>query len=153
LHVPAPRNLQLRAQRRAAVYGYPAVAAAEHEREERHKVLLAGLSSKFIDGATLDFPSAPEMRRNFNPGTLVPFPPHGTYYPTGTFSANWGRLQVESDGALLAPDNRSLRVAAPIDPDARPIRGTGWVLQIAPGWKIQPSERPGSFVVVSTEQK
>jgi len=93
------------------------------------------------------------MTRNFNPGGLVPFPPHGTYYPTGTFAASWGKLQVDSGGALVAPDNRSLRVPAPADPDARPIRGAGWVLQLEPGWTIRPSERPGSFAVVPAERR
>jgi hypothetical protein len=137
---------------RAALYGYSAVAAAEHEREERHQALLVSLTAKFLEGPTLDFPAAPEMNRSFNPQSLVPFPPHGTYYPTGTFSANWGRLRVESGGALLAPDNRSVRVAAPDDPHARPVTGPGWVLQLAPGWTIEPSSRSGSFTVVRAGQ-
>jgi hypothetical protein len=153
LRLQASKDIQRQAQRRAALYGYSAVAAAEQEREERHKALLAELTGKFLDGPTLNFPSAPEMTRNFNPSTLVPFPPHGTYYPTGTFAANWGKLQVESGGALLAPDNQSLRVSAPADPDARPIRGAGWALQMEPGWTIRPSGRPGTFAVVRTEQK
>lgn len=153
LHVQAPKDIQREAQQRAALYGYPAVAAAEHEREERHKAFLAELTSKFVDGPTLDFPSAPEMRRTFNPGTLVPFPPHGTYYPSGTFTANWGKLQVESGGVLVGLDNRSVRVPAPTDPNARPVRGAGWVLQIEPGWTIRPSGRPGTFAVVPAEQK
>ena len=153
LRVETPADIPSEAQRRAALYGYSAVAAAEHEREERHQAFLAELTGKFLDGATLDFPSAPEMTRNFNPGGLVPFPPHGTYYPTGTFAASWGKLQVDSGGALVAPDNRSLRVPAPVDPDARPIRGAGWVLQLEPGWTIRPSERPGSFAVVPAERR
>ncbi len=148
LRVPTPADLEQAAHARAALYGYAAVAAAEREREERHQAMLAGLKSKFLEGPVLQFPAAPEMNRNFNPQTLAPFPPYGTYYPTGTFSANWGRLRVEGGGALLAPDNRSLRVAAPADPAARPLEGEGWVLQLAPGWTIQPSARAGSFEVV-----
>ena len=60
---------------------------------------------------------------------------------------------MESGGALVAPDNHSLRVTAPIDLKARPIRGAGWALQIAPGWAIRASERPGAFAVVPAEQK
>ena len=153
LRIGLSGNLEYSAKRRAALYGYAAVASAEHDREEIHKALLLEVKGKFIDGAVLQFPPAPEMRRVFNPGALVPFPPHGTYYPSGTFSANWGRLQVESGGALVAPDNRSLRVTAPTDPDARPIRGTGWTLQIAPGWTIRPSGPGGRFAVVPSEQK
>ena len=146
LHIQTTQ-LETTARRRAAVYGYTAVASAEREREQLHQALLAELKSKFLDGPVLEFPPAPEMMRNFNPSTLVPFPPHGTYYPTGTFSANWGKLQVESGGALLASDNRSLRVTAPIDSNARPVRGAGWTLEIAPGWTVRPSKTPGSFVV------
>jgi hypothetical protein len=146
-------NLQHVAMNRAALYGYGAVASAEHEREERQRAFLSELRSKFLDGPTLDFPRAPEMTRNFNPGTLVPFPPYGTFYPTGTFAANWGKLQVEAGGALLAPDNRSLRVSAPQDPETHPIRGAGWILQIAPGWTIRPSGRSGSYELAPLKQK
>lgn len=153
LHFETPQNIDRVAKERAALYGYSAVASAEREREERHEVFLSELKSKFLEGPTLDFPAAPELTRNFNPQTLVPFPPYGTYYPTGTFAANWGKLQVESGGALVAPDNRSLRVPAPTDPDARPIRGAGWVFEIAPGWTIRPSGHSGSFVLVPISQK
>jgi len=152
LHAQPSADLEHAARERAALYGYSAVAAAEREREERHQEYLADLKTRFLDSPTLDFPIAPELRRNFNPNTLVPFPPHGTYYPTGTFSAGWGRLQVESGGALLAPDNRSLRVSAPTDPAAHPVQGDGWTLQLAPGWTVQPGTRAGSFVVVHTGQ-
>ncbi len=147
LNVHFGPDLPRLATERAAVYGYRAVLSAEDEREQRQQVFLSRLRKKFLDGPTLEFPSAPEMRRNFNPQTLVPMPPYGTYYPNGTFAANWGKLEVESGGALVSPDNRSLRIPAPVDSEARPIRGPGWVLQLAPSWTIRPSERPGSYVL------
>jgi hypothetical protein len=152
LHIQAPQDLPRAAKDRAILYGYTAIVNAEREREERHQAFLQELTDRFLKGPTLDFPTAPEMTRNFNPQTLVPFPPHGTYYPTGTFAANWGKLQVESGGALVAPDNRSLRAPAPADPNARPVRGAGWILQIAPGWTIRPSGNPGSFKLVPATQ-
>ena len=152
LQVQTPQDIQSVAQQRARAYGYAAVALGEHEREERNQVFLAELTKKFIDGATLRFPSASELSRNFNPRSLVPFPPHGTYYPTGTFSAKWGKLTVQSGGALLAPDNMSLRVPAPLDPDARPVRGEGWVLQLERGWSLRPSEPSGTFTLVPPER-
>ena len=153
LHVETPQDLARIDETRAALYGYSAVVAAEREREQRHQAFLGELISKFLEGPTLDFPPMPEMNRSFNPQTLVPFPPHGTYYPGGTFSANWGKLQVESGGALVAPDNSSLRVPAPSDPAARPLRGNGWVLDLAPGWTIQPSGHPGGFVLAPPQSK
>ena len=147
-----PINIEGLAKERAALYGYRAVASAENEREQAHQAFLSELQRKFLKGATLDFPSVSKLNRNFNPQTLVPFPPYGTYYPSGVFTANWGKLQVESDGALVAPDNRSLRVPAPSDINARPVRGNGWTLQLAPGWTLRKSEGTNNYVV-SPEQK
>ncbi len=153
LKAAPPADLPRVAQERAALYGYRAIAAAEREREVRHKAALAELTRKFVEGPVLDFPPAKDLYRTFNPNSLIPFPPHGTYYPTGTFTAPWGKLEVQSGGALLRPDFTSLRVAAPPDPNARPIRGDGWVLELAPGWTIRPAGRSGSFALVPPEPK
>lgn len=146
-------NLQSSAKERAELYGYRAVASAEREREQTHQAFLRELQKKFLHGPTLEFPKAPEMTRNFNPQMLVPFPPYGTFYPSGKFAANWGKLEVESGGALLAPDNRSLRLPAPSDINTRPVRGDGWTLQLVPGWTIRQSEDTKNYVVVRSEQK
>lgn len=143
------RDLQRLATERAAVYGYRAVLSAEDAREQRQQAFLSELRKMFLEGPTLEFPSEPEMTRNFNPQTLVPLPPHGTYYPTGTFTANWGKLEVESGGALVSADNRSLRIPAPVDREARPLRGPGWVLQLAPGWTIRQTGRQGSYILTT----
>jgi hypothetical protein len=148
LRAKVPEDLEHAAISRAAFYGFPAVSAAEREREERHQAFLSELTAKFVNGPTLDFPSTAELYRSFNPNNLVPFLPRGTYYPNGTFTAKWGKLGVESGGALLAPDNMSLRVTAPKDPDARPVHGDGWTLDLAPGWTIRPSLGRGGFEVV-----
>jgi hypothetical protein len=153
LQVKPRHGLESAAAGRAGRYGYPAVAAAEREREARRQLLLADLKARFLDGPVVEFPSAPEMTRAFNPTTLAPFPPHGVYYPTGTFTANWGKLQVESGGALVAPDNRSLLIPAPADPAASPLRGPGWTLHLAPGWRIRPAARQGCFTVVPPDPR
>ena len=144
---PAP-DLEQAAEARAAAYDYAAVNAAEAEREQRHQALLAKLTKKFLEGPTLQFPQSQNLMRNFDPQELVPFPPHGTYYPTGTFTAEWGKLEISSgSGALLAPDNMSLLVAVPDDVNARPVRGDGWTLDLAPGWTIRPAQRAGTFTI------
>jgi hypothetical protein len=153
LQFQPPKNPQELARERAELYGYRAVALAETERAETHRALLADIEKKFLEGPTLRFPTAAEMNRTFNPNALVTFPPHGTFYPTGTFSANWGKLQVESGGALVGPDNRSVRVTAPADIESRPVRGAGWTLQLAPGWTIRRSENANGYEVVPPEQK
>ncbi len=97
---------------RARIYGYDAVASAEHER------------------------AAPELNRSSNPRNLVAVPPNGTYYPTGEFTAIWGKLSVDG-GALVLTYNRSLRVSVPIDPAARPLKGDGWTLVLNKGWTLR----------------
>jgi hypothetical protein len=87
------------------------------------------------------------LRRAFNPNTLVSMPPEGTVYPTGSFSAEWGSLDVTEGGALVSPDYRSLRVRGPSDTTGRRIPGAGWPLQGARVCPFRPGARPGDLTV------
>jgi hypothetical protein len=127
-------------------YGDRSVASDEHEREARHQQQLTKYTTSFVEGPALQFPKTQELYRNFNPYNLVSLGDHGTVYPTGTFTSSWGKLHVDDVGALLSPDNQSLRVVAPKDATAR--EGPGWKLELAPGWTIRPSAKPGDFQVV-----
>jgi hypothetical protein len=147
LHLQAPADLQQLAKERAGSYGYEQLAAEERAREEQHQTLLSELKRKFVDGPTLRLPAGGGMRRFFRPPELVPFPPYGVYYPTGTFLADWGKLQVDSGGALVAEDYSNVKVSAPNSLAGQPIHGNGWTLGLAPGWTVQPVGN-GSFAVV-----
>jgi hypothetical protein len=149
--LPPPEKWANESQQRAVAYGYQAVATEEREHEARREGQLKLFKESFIDGPVLQFPKEPEMQREFDPHALLAFPPYGTVYPTGTFSANWGKLQVE-DGALVAPDNQSLRIVVPVDVQARPLHGPGWQLELTPGWSVRPGSRPGDFVVVGPNE-
>lgn len=127
-------------------YGYQSVASEEHQREARHQKQLSKFRASFIDGPILIFPKTQELYRTFDPNNLVSMGEYGTVYPTGTFTSRWGKLQVE-DGALLSPDNQTVRVAAPKDAEAR--TGPGWKLELAPGWKLRPAARAGDFEIVN----
>jgi hypothetical protein len=81
------------------------------------------------------------------PNTLIPLSPEGTVYPTGSFSAEWGSLDVTGGGALVAGDFRTVRVPIPADTAARPLRGEGWTLELAPGWHLAPGSRTGDLTV------
>jgi hypothetical protein len=146
----APPDLAAASEASAARYGFRAVAAAEHDREARHQALLGSLTRTFVDGPTLSFPKTANLYRTFNPYELVPFGAQGTFYPTGTFRAEWGKLLVDSVGAILSSDNMQVRVAAPPNIEVRPLVGPGWALELAPGWTIRTvAGRAGSFEVVS----
>jgi hypothetical protein len=92
--LPKPEEWADKARKQAVSYGFRAVEAEEYDREMRRQAQMAVFRKHFVDGPILQFPKAPELQRSFNPNNLVPFPPHGTVYPTGTFTAQWGKLKV-----------------------------------------------------------
>jgi hypothetical protein len=151
------RDSDLSAMLRAAIgvgaapspdqYGYRSVAAEEQDREAQHQRQLTGFQKLFFEGPILLFPKTGTLNRSFNPNNVVSFGDQGTIYPTGTFSSQWGKLTVDSVGALLGPDYQSLRVAAPNNP-ANLLTGPGWNLELTPGWKVRPAARAGDFEVV-----
>ncbi len=82
----------------------------------------------------------------FNPGNLQPLGDLGTIYPTMTLTDAWGFLTVEK-GALLNTNWSELRVTAPKNTTARPVKGDGWTLELKKGWKLQPGKRTGNYVL------
>lgn len=135
------------ANRRSALYGGSAVATEEDAREQDRLARLAAYRARLIDGPVLLLRQN-RLSRSFNPNTLVAFGPDGTVYPTGTFSADWGALEVNEGGALVAGDFQTLRVALPADTAARPIKGRGWSLELARGWRLAPGSRAGDLEAV-----
>jgi len=86
---------------------------------------------------------------SFDPYNLLPLDEKWTVYPTTRVSDVWGVLEV-SDGALFVREGgRIVRVVvtAPADANARPFRGDGWTLELAPGWTLAAGERKGDFVL------
>ncbi|MEO8031676.1 MAG: hypothetical protein ABJC74_09930 [Gemmatimonadota bacterium] len=148
----AAPSLDEDAARRAAEYGAVQVAAEEDRREEERQLRLADYRKRLIDGPVLVLRQH-RLMRSFNPNTLVAFGDQGTVYPTGSFSADWGSLGVDRDGALVSGDFQLLRVALPSDTSTRPLKGTGWSLTLAKGWKLVPGIRAGDLTVVDERGK
>ena len=134
-----------RAKSRAQRYGFRLVSQDEHARAAITLARSASYRTRFLEGPILEIPRTGDLQRSFNPNNLFPLADSGTVYPTGTFTGRWGTLQVDDVGALLAPDNQSLRVSAPTNDQARPLTGPGWRLELASGWTIRASTKPGSF--------
>jgi hypothetical protein len=90
------------------------------------------------------------LMRSFDPNTLLPFDSVATVYPTGTFSAEWGELEVSDGGALVSTDSRVLRVSAPSSPGAgaASVAGDGWKLTLKEGWGIRAAGKAGDFEVL-----
>jgi hypothetical protein len=143
LHWTPPRELASAAARRSGAYDGTALARAEDARADERARRFAAWRSRYIDGPVLVLRQQ-GLQRAFNPNTLAPFGEEGTIYPTGTFSAAWGVLDV-TDGALVAGDFGSVRVPAPADSTGRPLSGPGWTLQLADGWTLTPGPRTGDY--------
>lgn len=133
---------------RAEAYAFKAVSFDEQQRSLVREQRMAEYRKLFITGPVLIFPETKELYRGFNPNNLVPFGEEGTVYPTGTFNAPWGSLEVSDGGALVAKNNMSLRVSAPKDISGNPVNGAGWVLKLHAGWTIQPIPSTGNYEVV-----
>jgi hypothetical protein len=127
-------------------YGGDSLAVEEDRRAEARTRQLAQYRAALIDGPVLELHQN-GVQRAFNPNELIPFGAEGTIYPTGTFGAEWGSLEVERGGALLAPDFTLVRLPAPRSPGDSVVQGEGWVLKLAPGWKVVPGGRPGDLTV------
>ncbi len=132
----------------AARYDGSALAAAEDARATAREVALADYRKRLLEGPVLIL-RAEQLFRSFNPNTLVAMGDDGTVYPTGTFSADWGVLKVESGGALLRPGNREVQVSARgmQRGGAAGATGTGWTLELKPGWRLLPGPRTGDLMI------
>lgn len=144
-HFTGPGHPGEVARERARTYGGPSLAAEEDARERERVARTADFTARLVDGPVL-IVHQQSLSRNFNPNTLVPLPPHGTVYPTGSFKAEWGTLDVTAGGALVANDFGIVRVPAPAEGGSRTV-GQGWTLNLADGWSVRPGPRAGDLVV------
>jgi hypothetical protein len=125
---------------RAFAYGLADVAAEEAERAARLAARLADIRRRLVDGPSLLLRQS-NLNAMFNPNELVPVPGEGTYYPTGSFRAVWGRLDVREGGALVSQDWTALRLsAADLRVEGHVVHGPGWTLELADGWSIRRSD-------------
>lgn len=141
----------------AARYGYAEIAREEEARAEAAAARLADIRARLLDGSVVRLRQS-NLQASFNPNELLPVPEAGTYYPTGTFEARWGRLEVREGGALLADDWSALSVsAAGLQDEAIErmleggvtIDGPGWTLELAEGWTLRRAEGTRGWDVVA----
>lgn len=145
----SPAGLAASVASRLARYDGAMVMREEEERLRGRIQQRAEYTARLVDGPVLLLHAAPDLFRSFNPNTLFALGSHGTVYPTGTFTADWGRLVVNQGGALLQPDNKVVRVplAGPVDPSRRILDGAGWQLELTNGWRLVPGDRTGDWMV------
>ncbi len=128
----------------ASRYEGAALMAEEVRRDTRRRARIAELRAIFIDGPVLILPNG---RSNaFTTNGMMPIPGEGTVYPTFRTTGEWGSLVAEP--VLMSADRSRLIVPAPAEATGTTITGSGWTLEIAPGWAIRPGERAGDLRLV-----
>jgi hypothetical protein len=148
-----PRDLATTARRRAESYGWADIDRSEATRETERGGQMNDYRARFGSGPTIALrQSKDSLQWGYDPTALIAFDQRNLIYPSGSFAANWGRLQVDSNEVLVANDFSVIRVSVQpgsISPGtAGRIAGNGWVLQLKPGWRVEPDPaRPGSFTV------
>lgn len=145
LGIKIPFDTKLTAAQRAKVYDGENLQAAEDERENKRRELLASFRAKFVDGPVLMIPLQ-NMKMEFNPGNLVPLDSLGTVYTNIRIVDTWGILTV-SKGALLNSDFTKIYVSAPSDLNSSSTKGDEWVLELNSGWVVANGERTGDYTV------
>ncbi len=145
LSIDLPTALKDEAGQRAKRYNGKQLMADEAKRDTTRQERLARYRAHFVDGPVLIIPlTHPSVQ--FNPGNLHPLGDLGTVYPTMTLSDAWGILTVEK-GALMNTNWSEVRVTAPKDTTARPVKGDGWILELNIDWMLQPGIRTGSYML------
>jgi hypothetical protein len=146
--ITLPANLAQEAEKLLPLYGGEAIRKVEAERERLRQEQLAVYRKLLVEGPVLVI-RLQAMQVQFDPRTLQPLGEHGTVYPTLRIADTWGILTV-TGAALLHPDWSQVTVpAGGIEPgmSGGTVETEGWTLELAEGWGIVPTERPGDFTV------
>jgi hypothetical protein len=130
---------------RATLYGSADIRIVERERAQRAEAMKARYRARLVEGPTLFLPGGKKFAFSFNPSALVSLSDATTVYPTFHATAEWGTLDV-TDGVLVPTDFSGARVAAPDITTGPHVEGPGWTLELAPGWKLQPGSKAGSYI-------
>ena len=146
LHSRAPAVTE--AVSRGAAYGYAAVRREEIAREARLVAHRAELRRRFVAGPVLELPLS-AMKLGFDPGLVEAFDTLGTVYGKLRLSDKWGVLECDASGGLISSDWHRIVVPAPAETAGRRLTGPGWVLELAPAWRIVPGSRRGDWTVVA----
>src|ERR1044071_5227897 len=93
---------------------------------------------------------SPDVNYSYDPNNVIGIDASNTVYPTMRVVDAWGVLTV-TNGAWLERDATGhmvrARVPAPSDLSTRPLKGDGWLLELANGWEVVPGQRSGDMPI------
>ncbi len=140
------------AEIRARAYGSAAVRREEILRSARLAGHLAKLQRRFRTGPRFELPLA-EMKFTFDPNNVEAIDSLGSVYGSLRLSDRWGVLQCDASGGLISPDFTRATVPAPADIIGRRLTGPGWLLELAPNWRVVPGRRRGDWTVQAVPEQ
>ena len=151
IRLQRPLNLDQTARARARDYGWDEIDRSEAARDSARAPTMQGYRARLGVGPVVTLrQSKDSLAWSYDPTELVGFDLQSTVYPSGNFSAPWGKLTVDHGGVLVQNDFSWIKIglpSAPIAAGAREIKGDGWTLVLNPGWSLRPDpSRSGSFV-------
>jgi hypothetical protein len=133
---------------RALAYRSVAMRHEESTREAHRKVRQSELRKRFVMGPVLELPLS-DMKLGFDPHQVESMDSLGIVYGNLRLTDKWGVLQCDASGGLISFDWHRLIVPAPADTAGRRLTGPGWVLELAPEWRIVAGSRRGDWAVVA----
>jgi hypothetical protein len=154
LGVVLPDDPLAHAEQRLDVYDGREVVWSEDAREEERVAQQEKFKSRFQDRPLLRVPPGDSFRYTFNPNTVKAFGDVGTVYLTTRVTDTWGVLEVDSGGALMVREGGRIShvvLPAPADPDAVPLTGDGWMLELSDGWRLTQADNGRDWTLTSQE--
>ena len=151
LSIKLPARLDQEADRRLMKYDGDRLRQSEVERDSNRRKRVAAYREQFVDKPVLVIPFTSDTQYTYDPNNLEAFDEASTIYPNMTASGVWGILTV-TGGALMTREAgmmKRITVSAPVDADARPLRGPGWTLELKAGWRVAPGARKGDYVLTN----
>jgi acetyl esterase/lipase len=134
----------------ATRYGSAEIRTSEQQRDAERQQRIAELRQRFVEGPVLVIPGGGSGMSDSRGATVIPHV--GTvYFGPYRASSGWGTLEAEK-GVLIASDDRSRRVSAPVRRDDGTFAGDGWTFKVAAGWMIREGPRRGDYEVVRLDE-
>jgi hypothetical protein len=135
---------------RARRYDGDQLRAKEEERDRQRQQKIAAIKARFVDGPVLTIPLE-KMQVSFDPNATQPVDGLGSVYMGARIIDAFGTLTAPQ-GVLIRGDFMQATVPAPKDPQAHPLTGDGWTLQLADGRRLEPGARKGDWRVVGEKR-
>lgn len=133
------------AEARAVFYGANGIRVVLADRAAREKAMQTKYRASLVNGPTLLLPALGQF--SMNPSTAVALGSDGIVYRTFHAIAPWGTLDVKAGGVLVPSDFSHGNVSAPTSIKGQHLEGSGWTIDLAPGWFVVPGTKPGSYVL------